>query len=118
MTATRMPGAGGTGPTMPKPGVGRGGTLTVGGAADRGGMADDNWCSVELSRLTAIDYDLRFLDLLTRAQRANVTIYPIDTGGLRVGGGNIDMLRTHWLNTLSDPEVTPGIWDLYDRLKK
>ena len=34
------------------------------------------------------------------------------------GLGNITMLRTHWLNTVSDPEVTPGLWDLYDRLKR
>jgi len=101
MTAVRMPGTGGSGPAMPKPGVGPGGALTLGGAAARDGMADANWCSVELSRLSAIDYELRFRDLLTRAQRANVAIYPVDTGGLRVSvpGDSIDMLRTLAENT-------------------
>jgi type II secretory pathway pseudopilin PulG len=26
--------------------------------------------------------------------------------------------QTHWLNVLTDPEVFPGLWDLYDRLKR
>jgi hypothetical protein len=34
------------------------------------------------------------------------------------GLGNLTMLRTHWLNNVSDPEVTPGLWDLYDREKR
>ena len=98
-TAPRLPGTGPTGATLPKPGVGRGGTIAIGGAEERAGMADLNWCTSEVARLAAIDYDIRFRDLLTRAQRANVTIYPVDTGGLRVGGGSIDMLRTLAENT-------------------
>ena len=34
------------------------------------------------------------------------------------GLGSLLNLQTHWLNTASDPEVTPGLWDLYDRLKR
>jgi hypothetical protein len=34
------------------------------------------------------------------------------------GLGSKVMLQTHWLNVVSDPEVTPGLWDLYDRLKR
>jgi prepilin-type N-terminal cleavage/methylation domain-containing protein len=42
----------------------------------------------------------------------------IDFINADVGLGSVTMLRTHWLNNISDPEVTPGLWDLYDRLKR
>ena len=64
------------------------------GGDERAGLGDSNWCSAELSRLASIDYERRFRELLTTAQRANVSIHPVDTGGLRVSGGSTDMLRT------------------------
>ena len=86
-------------PSMPRPGVGRSGTLTMAGGDERAGLGDSNWCSAELSRLASIDYERRFRELLTTAQRANVSIHPVDTGGLRVSGGSTDMLRTLAENT-------------------
>ena len=36
----------------------------------------------------------------------------------QAGDGTLQYYQTHFLNMLTDPEVNPGIWDLYDRLKR
>ncbi|MCC7044751.1 MAG: VWA domain-containing protein [Acidobacteria bacterium] len=55
------------------------------------------WCEAETRRLALIDFEARFRNLLTAANEANVSFYPIDVGGLRSAaplGGAIDTLRT------------------------
>jgi VWFA-related protein len=49
---------------------------------DRVGMGQ-SWCDQQARRLTSIDFDRRFRDLLDQAARANVSFYPVDVGGLR-----------------------------------
>jgi hypothetical protein len=38
--------------------------------------------------------------------------------GYQAGDGTVAYYQTHFLNVHTDPEVSPGLWDLYDRLKK
>jgi VWFA-related protein len=47
------------------------------------GSFNHDWCDKQTARLSNIDYASRFKNLLTRAQHANVSVYPIDPGGLR-----------------------------------
>lgn len=76
------PGAGGgRTPQIPTIGVGPTGQLGIG--ANRSGDADAAWCDGESMRLAGIDYEQRFRNLLTTANRANVSFYPVDVGGLR-----------------------------------
>jgi VWFA-related protein len=67
---------------VPKVGVGPGGTLGIGRSMQPWGEAR-SWCDGEISRLASIDFDQRFRELLTSANQANVSFYPIDVGGLR-----------------------------------
>lgn len=84
---------------LPQVGVGPGGTLGLGQtmqpfASDRG------WCNTEITRLASIDFEVRFRHMLTSAQRANVSFYPIDVGGLRTTATRAtDTLRTMADNT-------------------
>jgi prepilin-type N-terminal cleavage/methylation domain-containing protein len=38
--------------------------------------------------------------------------------GYVAGDGTVAYYQTHFLNVHTDPETQPGLWDLYDRLKK
>ncbi len=54
------------------------------GAGSRSTMSGERaWCEQEVGRLSHIDFQRRFRDLLTTANRANVSFYPIDVGGLK-----------------------------------
>ena len=70
-------------PNIPTVGVGPGGKLGIG--SNMSGYPDRSACDTEVSRLSSIDHEQRFLDLTTQAQRANVAFYPVDIGGLRTG---------------------------------
>jgi VWFA-related protein len=65
--------------TVPPVGVGPGGRLGMNPSRD---LQNKSWCDQQLARLSSIDFDRRFKDLLDRANRANVSFYPIDVGGL------------------------------------
>jgi VWFA-related protein len=80
-------------PSIPTVGVGRGGTMRIGGAQERTGQPDVTFCEAAAMRLESIDYESRFRELLHLAQQSNVSFYPVDTAGLRVG-------RFSELNTL------------------
>jgi VWFA-related protein len=81
-------------PLPPQPGLadlGSGRIPTIGAGpngvgfdrpTDRVGMGQ-SWCDEQARRLTSIDFDRRFRDLLDQAARANVSFYPVDVGGLR-----------------------------------
>jgi VWFA-related protein len=87
-------------PDLPTVGVGRGGTMRIGGTQQRNGYADVSLCEAESLRLGSIDFEQRFRDLLVLAQRSNVSFYPVDTGGLRVGSfSTVDTLLTLAENT-------------------
>lgn len=61
---------------------------------------DLSWCSQEVRRLALIDFELQFRSLLALANRANVSFYPVDVGGLRTSPGRaVDTLRTLAENT-------------------
>jgi VWFA-related protein len=47
------------------------------------GMRDNVWCNSQIGRLSHIDFQQRFRDLLTAAIRANVSFYPVDVGALK-----------------------------------
>ena len=72
---------GGTMPRLPPIGVGPGGRLGL--DTPTLGQRDDAWCARQAARLSSIDFDQRFRDLLDLARRSNVSFYPIDVGGLR-----------------------------------
>jgi VWFA-related protein len=81
-TPAPRPGAAvGARPTLPKVGMGPGGTLTTG--SDIAGYPDRSWCQQQHERLARVDYERRFKDLLSSAQRANVAFFTVDVGGLR-----------------------------------
>ena len=63
--------------------IGPGGRL---GVADKlgDGPVDRRTCNTELLRLSQMDDARRFRDLLTRASRANISVYPVTPGGLTV----------------------------------
>jgi VWFA-related protein len=68
---------------LPGIGIGTPGTNRV-GPDSRSTTSDERaWCEREVGRLSSIDFERRFRDLLTTANRANVSFYPIDVGGLR-----------------------------------
>jgi hypothetical protein len=56
---------------------------------------DEAGCRADVANLASIDFPDRFRSLVATAEQANVSFYPIDVGGLRVGGfGTINVLRT------------------------
>lgn len=92
---------------LPLVGVGPGGKLGLGQTMS-GDPDDMSWCNAEVQRLAAIDFEARFRLLLTAAQQANVSFYPVDVAGLRTGvtarsvsnpRGPVDTLRTLAENT-------------------
>jgi VWFA-related protein len=85
-----MPGASGLDgpPPMPRVGVSSSGRLGLGN--DPSGGRDRSWCESEIGRLRGIDFVRRFRDLLTQAAQANVSVFPIDVGGLKTGTPTAD----------------------------
>jgi VWFA-related protein len=106
---------------LPGVGVGPGGRIGIGGTMqpfDR----DAATCESEVRRLASIDFDRRFRDLLTKAQQANVTFYPVDVGGLRTSATRAtDTLRTLAENTdgfaiVSTNDLAGGVRRITDDL--
>ncbi len=62
--------------------IDQGGRLGLGKAAT--GTVDRSGCNNELIRLTSLDSARRLRDLLTQANRANVSVYPVTPSGLAV----------------------------------
>ena len=61
-----------------------GGRLTIGDkSANAGTYTDKKVCNDELIRLTSLDDERRLRDLITRANRANVSFYPVNPAGLQ-----------------------------------
>ena len=79
----RLPSCGGTGPSPFEPGVGPTGRLTPNVSKARGEVTNET-CELARARLAQIDNYRTFIDMMGRANRANVSFYPIDAGGLRV----------------------------------
>jgi VWFA-related protein len=69
----------------PQPGIGAGpsGRVTTDVARDRYGSRRDR-CEMDRLALSELDHDRAFKDLLDRANRSNVSFYPIDSRGLPV----------------------------------
>jgi VWFA-related protein len=70
-------------PRIPTIGPGRGGTLTLDPQRGMGPGQGQTWCNQQILRLGGIDFEARFRNLLTQANRANVSFYPVDAGGLQ-----------------------------------
>jgi VWFA-related protein len=68
---------------LPTVGVGRDGRLRAGARDDA--TRDGAWCDQQMVRLSAIDFEQRFRDVLALASQANVSFYPVDPGGLTTG---------------------------------
>jgi len=84
---------------LPGVGVGPGGRIGI-GRSMQPHLEDRAWCDSEIARLANIDFEKRFLALLTSAARANVSFYPVDVGGLRTSASRAtDTLRTLAENT-------------------
>ena len=102
--------------------VGPGGTLTHG---PRAGEVDTRAADAERARLTAIDFDQRFRDLLQRARTANVSFYTVRPGGLDMnysllsqGISNLRVLadETDGAAIGSSNDVRPGLKRIADDL--
>lgn len=86
---------------LPTVGVGPGGRLGLGQTQPQV-VTDPTWCDAEIRRLGNMDFEARFRLLLTTAQQANVSFYPVDVAGLRTSAplrGAVDTLRTLAENT-------------------
>jgi prepilin-type N-terminal cleavage/methylation domain-containing protein len=85
-------------------------------------IATDLW-PIPLGSIATIAPHNRTTNILWGDRSANVV--PLD-GDIRAKCEFINAYtdnskayyQTHWLNVLTDPEVYPGLWDLYDRLKR
>lgn len=101
--------SGGSG-EFPQVGVGPGGRLGLGQRVSPG--SDRSFCDTQISEINSFDAERHFRDLLQAARRANVSFYPVDTGGLRTAmtatginnagvgpGGRTDTLRELAENT-------------------
>ncbi len=66
---------------IPIVGVGPTGRLGIGNQQPYGG--GDTWCAQQEARLSGIDLEERFRELVRVAEQSNVTFYPVDVGGLR-----------------------------------
>ena len=102
--------------------VGPGGTLTHG---PRAGEVDTRAADVERARLTSIDFDQRFRELLQRARTANVSFYTVRPGGLDMnysllsqGISNLRVLadETDGAAIGSSNDVRPGLKRITDDL--
>ncbi len=72
----------GRGPGIPAPGVDPRGRITTNPDPARGVGGDKSRCSSEAYRLYMMDFEERMRDLVTLANRNNVTFYPINPAGL------------------------------------
>ncbi|MCC7483325.1 MAG: VWA domain-containing protein, partial [Hyphomicrobiales bacterium] len=88
--------------TIPRVGVGPGGKLGIDATMDPFSL-DLRDCAARIDRLINIDFEYRFRQLVTRANRANVSFYPVNVGGL----GASSMASTGALKTLA--ESTDGL---------
>jgi VWFA-related protein len=66
---------------IPIVGVGPTGRLGMGNQQPYSGGSD--WCTQQEARLSNIDFEERFRELVRLAEQSNVTFYPVDVGGLR-----------------------------------
>jgi VWFA-related protein len=86
----------------------------------RRGEADRRWAQNEVSRLTSIDFDQRFRDLLRSARQGNVSFYTVRPGGLDMGysllSTGISNLRV--LAEQTDGTAVAGSNDLRPGLKR
>lgn len=109
--------SGGTG-APPPVGVSSEGKLTLG--PRNSAEPDRRWAQNELSRLTSIDFDQRFRDLLRNARQANVSFYTVRPGGLDMSysllSSGISNLRV--LADQTDGAAVAGSNDLRPGLRK
>jgi VWFA-related protein len=107
---------------VPQVGLGPTGRLGIGGRTD-GGM-DRGVCDAIATHLAGVQFDRRFRDLLTLAQRANVSFHPIDVAGLSTDpgqSGRVQTLMTLAENTdghaiVNTNDITAGITRIADDL--
>ena len=106
----------------PRIGVGSDGTLTLG---RRAGEVDLRAADAERARLTSIDFDARFRELLQRARTANVSFYTVRPGGLDMsysllsqGVSNLRVLadETDGAAVAGSNDVRPGLKRITDDL--
>lgn len=71
---------------VPSIGIGTPTENRLGQGQRQQGNSSRSWCEEQMGRLALTDFDQRFKDLVIAANRANVSFYPVDVGGLRVGG--------------------------------
>jgi VWFA-related protein len=109
----------GAAPPIPTVGVGRGGRIVRGDP--QSGNPDRAGCRAEVANLALVSFIDRFRDLVISAERANVTFYPIDVGGLHGNLGTVETLRT--LATATDGyagvnsnDIAAGFRRVADRL--
>jgi VWFA-related protein len=76
----------------PPVGVGIDGRVTTGNPRE-GGSSVFDWCERERVRLSYIDHELEVRELAQRANRANVSFYPLDPRGLVAFDDSIGPLR-------------------------
>jgi len=74
----------GEAPPLPRPGVGPGGRLEAN--PDKTGFGSTLDCETDRIHLAHLDNHDYFLDILDRANRGNVSFYPVDAQGLRSWG--------------------------------
>jgi VWFA-related protein len=108
-------------PSVPTIGTGRGGTLTMDPQRGLGLGQGQTWCNQQIQRLGSIDFRQRFRDLLTRANQANVSFYPVDVGGLTMSssiGGTLQVLaeNTDGLAIVNTNDIRSGFKRIADDL--
>lgn len=79
-------------PPIPTIGVSRGGQITRGNPQT--GNPDQAGCRTQIRALAEVSFIERFRNLVASAERANVTFYPIDVGGLHGNLRTTETLRT------------------------
>ena len=107
---------------VPQVGLGPNGRLGIGARTD--GNMDPGVCDAIATHLAGVEFDRRFRDLLTLAQRANVSFHPIDVAGLSTDPLQRDRVQT--LLTLAENtdghaivntnDITSGITRIADDL--
>jgi VWFA-related protein len=90
---------------IPTIGTGRGGTLTTEPMRTTTGRSV-SWCDQQALRLGNIDFYKRYQDLLTLANRANVSFYTVNIGGLQTPMPPLNSRRSMSLCGQNNPECT------------